>query len=180
MNTLIGYLVLSETTVLDYTRNYPLFRTIRDSHIFRLLAFSYNIDLPIVSNENGKSFGDSLFIHSSFTGCLWGVCNTPLHGYTYLIDGWYRCAYVGAYCIRPSIVSNGNGWTFSDYGSIHSSLTGCLWGVCNTPLRGYTYWIDGWYRCFCVGAFFIRPSIVSNGDGWTFSDFRSIHLSLAG
>ena len=30
MNTLIRYLVLSETTVLAYTRNYPLFRTIRD------------------------------------------------------------------------------------------------------------------------------------------------------
>ena len=88
MNTLIRYLVLSETAVLDYTRNYPLFRTIRDSHIFRLLAFSYNIDLPIVSNENGKSFGNSWDIHLSLTGYLWGVSITPLHGYTYLIDGW--------------------------------------------------------------------------------------------
>ena len=94
INTLIRYLVLSETTVLAYTRNYPLFRTIRDSHIFRLLAFAYNIDLPIVSNENGKSYGDSWSIRSSLAGCLWGVCITPLHGYVYLIDGWYRCAYV--------------------------------------------------------------------------------------
>ena len=68
MNTLIRYLVLSETTILAYTRNHPLFRTIRDLT--------------------------------------------------------YRCAYVGAYSIRPSIVSNGNGWTFSDFRSIHLSLAG--------------------------------------------------------
>ena len=30
MNTLIGYLVLSETTVLAYARNRLLFRTIED------------------------------------------------------------------------------------------------------------------------------------------------------
>ena len=99
MNTLIRYLVLSETTVLAYTRNHPLFRTIRDLR--------------------------------------------------------YRCFYVGAYCIRPTIVSSGNGRTFSDFGSIHSSLAKYLWGVCNTPLHGYAYRIDGWYRCFQVGAFLI-------------------------
>ena len=59
MNALIRYLVLSETTVLAYARNYPLFRTIGDL-----------------------------------------TC---------------RCACIGAYCIRPSIISNGNGWTFSDF-----------------------------------------------------------------
>ena len=30
MNTLIRYLVLSETAVFAYARNHPLFRTIRD------------------------------------------------------------------------------------------------------------------------------------------------------
>ena len=111
---------------------------------------------------------------------MWGVCNTPLHRYTYWIDGWYRCAYVGAYCIRPTIVSDGNGRTFSDFRSIRLFLAEYLWGVCNTPLHGYAYWIDGRYRCACVGAYCIRPSIVSNGNRWTFSDFRSIHLSLTG
>ncbi len=52
MNTLIRYLVLSETTVLAYTRNHPLFRTIRDDHIFRILMLAYNIDTPIIPNEN--------------------------------------------------------------------------------------------------------------------------------
>ena len=56
----------------------------------------------------------------------------------------YMCDRVGAYCIRPPIVPNGNGQTFSDYGSIHSSLVGCLWGVCNTPLPRYAHLIDGW------------------------------------
>ena len=94
MNTLIRYLVLSETTVLSYTRNYPLFRTIRGSYIFRLLMLVYNMDSSILSEGNGWTFSDSGSIHSSLAGWLWGVCNTPLHGYTYLIDGWYRCAYV--------------------------------------------------------------------------------------
>ena len=107
---------------------------------------------------------------SSLAEYLWGVCNTPLHGYTYLIDGWYRCAYVGAYCVRPTIVSSGNGRTFSDFGSMHLFLVGCLWGVSITPLHGYAYWIDGWYRYVCVGAYCIRPSIVSNGNGWIFLD----------
>ena len=141
---------------------------------------AYCIRLTIISSGNGRTFSDSGSIHSSLAGCLWGVCNTPLPRYAYWIDGWYRCACVGAFFIRPSIVSNRNGWTFSDSGSIHSSLAGCLWGVCNTPLPRYAYWIDGWYRCACVGAFFIRPSIVSNRNGWTFSDSGSIHSSLAG
>ena len=125
----------------------------------------YCIRPTIVSSGNGWTFSDFRSIHSSLAECLWGVCNTPIHGYAYWIDGRYRCACVEAYCIRPSIISNGNGWTFSDYGSIHSSLMECLWGVSITPLHGYTHWIDGWYRYACVGAFFMRSSIVSNGNG---------------
>ena len=140
---------------------------------------AYCIRPSIVSNGNRWTFSDFRSIHSSLAKYLWGVCNTPLHGYVYLIDGWYRCAYVGAYCIRPSIVSDGNGRTFSDSGSIHSSLAEYLWGVSITPLPGYVYLIDGWYRCACVGAYCIRPTIVSCGNGWTFSDFRSIRLFLA-
>ena len=52
MNTLIRYLVLSETAVFFYARNHPLFRTIKDDHIFRLLMLSYNIDSPIIPDEN--------------------------------------------------------------------------------------------------------------------------------
>ena len=140
---------------------------------------AYCIRPSIVSNGNGWTFSDFRSIRLFLAEYLWSVCNTPLHGYAYWIDGWYRCAYVGAYCIRPSIVSNGNGWTFSNFRPMHSSLAEYLWGVCNTPLPGYTYWIDGWYRYVCVGAYCIRPSIVSNGNGWTFSDFRSIRLFLA-
>ena len=180
MNALIRYLVLSETMVLVYTRNRQLFWTIRGSYIFRLLMLAYNMDFSIFSEGNGWTFSDSGSIHSSLAGWLWGVCFCDLHGYVYLIDGWYRCACVGAYCIRPTIVSSGNGWPFSDFRSIHSSLTEWLWGVCNTPLHGYAYWIDGWYRYVCVGAYCIRPSIVSNGNGWIFLDSWSIHSSLAG
>ena len=56
----------------------------------------------------------------------------------------YMCDRVGAYCIRPSIIPNENGQSFGDSWDIQSSLAGCLWGVCNTPLPGYTYLIDGW------------------------------------
>ena len=155
MNTLIRYLVLSETTVFSYTINCPLFWTIRDLMHRCACVEAFFIRHPIISNGNGWTFLDFRSIHSSLAGYLWGVRITPLHGYAYWIDGWYRCACVGAYCIRPSIVSNGNGWTFSNFRSIHSSLAGCLWGVCNTPLHGYTYLIDGWYRYFQVGVFLI-------------------------
>ena len=165
MNALIRYLVLSETTVLAYTRNHPLFRTIEDLTYRCACVGAYCIRPSIVSNGNRWTFSDFRSIHLSLTGCLWGVCNTPLHGYTYLIDGWCRCFQVGAYCIRPTIVSSGNKWTFLDYVSIHLSLTGCLWGVCNTPLPRYTYLIDRWCRCACVWAYCIRPSIISNGNG---------------
>ena len=52
MNTLIRYLVLSETAIFVYARNHPLFRTIRDDHIFRLLMSVYNMDSPIIPSEN--------------------------------------------------------------------------------------------------------------------------------
>ena len=165
MNTLIRYLVLSEITVLTYTINHPLFRTIRDLMYGCACVWAFFIRPSIVSSGNGWIFSDFRSIYSSLTGCLWGVCNTPLHGYTYLIDGWCRCFQVGAYCIRPTIVSSGNKWTFLDYVSIHLSLTGCLWGVCNTPLPRYAHLIDGWYRCAYVGAYCIRPSIISNKNG---------------
>ena len=150
MNTLIRYLVLSEATILAYTRNCPLFRTIGDLMHRCAYVGAYCIRPSIISSGNGWMFLDFRSIHSSLTGYLWGVCNTPLHGYTYLIDRWCGCFQVGAYCIRPSIVSNGNGWTFSDFRSIRLFLAEYLWGVCNTPLHGYTYWIDGWYRCAYV------------------------------
>ena len=153
MNTLIRYLVLSETAVFVYARNHPLFRTIRDLRCRCACVGAYCIRPSIVSNGNRWTFSDFRSIHLSLTGWLWGVCNTPLPRYTYLIDGWCRCFQVGAFCIRPTIVSSGNGRTFSDSGSMHSFLAGCLWGVCNTPLHGHTYLIDGWYRCFYVGAY---------------------------
>ena len=71
----------------------------------------------------------------------------------------YMCAHVGAYCIRPSIIPGKNGQSFWGLWFIRSSLTGWLWGVCNTPLHGCTYLIDVWYRCACVGAYCIRPPI---------------------
>ena len=36
----------------------------------------------------------------------------------------YMCARVGAYCIRPSIIPNGNGQSFGDSWDIQSSLAG--------------------------------------------------------
>ena len=101
MNTLIRYLVLSETTIFVYARNRLLFRTIRDDHIFRLLMWVYNIDSPIIPNENRWTFSDFRSIHSSLAEYLWGVCFCALHGCAYWIDRWCRCACVGAYCIRP-------------------------------------------------------------------------------
>ena len=56
----------------------------------------------------------------------------------------YMCDRVGAYCIRPSIIPNENGQSFGDSWSMQSFLAGCLWGVCNTTLPRYAYWIDGW------------------------------------
>ena len=56
----------------------------------------------------------------------------------------YMCDRVGAYCIRLSIIPNENWQSFEDSWSMQSSLAGCLWGVCNTPLPGYAYLIDGW------------------------------------
>ena len=56
----------------------------------------------------------------------------------------YICDRVGAYCIRPSIISNKNRQSFEDSWSMQSSLAGYLWGVCNTPLHGYAHLIDGW------------------------------------
>ena len=56
----------------------------------------------------------------------------------------YMCAHVGAYCIRPSIIPDKNRQSFGDSWDIHSSLAGCLWGVCNTPLPRYAHLIDGW------------------------------------
>jgi len=35
---------------------------------------AYCIRPSIIPNENGQSFGDSLFIRSSLAGCLWSVC----------------------------------------------------------------------------------------------------------
>ena len=150
MNTLIRYLVLSETTILAYTRNHPLFRTIRDLTYRCAYVGAYSIRPSIVSNGNGWIFSDFRSIRLFLAEYLWGVSITPLHGYVYLIDRWYRYFCVGAYCIRHSIVSDGNGWTFSNFRPMHSSLAEYLWGVCNTPLPGYTYWIDGRYRCAYV------------------------------
>ena len=141
---------------------------------------AYCIRPSIIPNENGQSFGDSLFIHSSLTGWLQVVCNTPLHGYTYWIDGWQGFFQVETYCIRSSIIPNKNGQSFEDSWSMQSSLAGCLWGVCNTPLRGYVYLIDGQYRCAHIWAYAIRPSIISNKNGQSFGDLWDMRSSLAG
>ena len=174
------YLLLSETTKNLRYRCAPSSETIGGLGYMCDRVGSYCIRPSIIPNENGQSFGDSLFIHSSLAGCLWGVCNTPLHGYAYLIDRWQGRFYVGAYCIRPSIILNKNGQSFGDLWSIRSSIAGWLQGVCNTPLPGYTHWIDGWYRCFCVGAYCIRPSINHAEAVESFGDSSSIHSSLAG
>ena len=124
---------------------------------------AYCIRPSIIPNKNGQSFGNLWSMNPFLAGCLWGVCNTPLHGCTYLIDGWQGCFQVDAYCIRLSIISNENGQSFEDSWYRCSSLAEYLWGVCNTPLHGYTYLIDVWYRCTCVGAYCIRPPIGHTG-----------------
>ena len=138
------HLLLSETTENLWYRFAPSSETIGGLGYMCDRVGAYCIRPSIVPNENGQSFGDSLFIHSSLTGCLWCVCNTPLHGYAYLIDRWWGCFYVGAYCIRPSIIHNKNGQSFGYSLLIHSSLAGCLWGVLHTPLPRYAHLIDGW------------------------------------
>ena len=82
------YLLLSETTENLGYRCAPLSETIGGLGYMCDRVGAYCIRPSIIPNENGQSFGDSLFIHSSLAGWLWGVCNTPLHGYAYLIDGW--------------------------------------------------------------------------------------------
>ena len=125
-NSLKRYLLLSETTENLRYRDAPLSETIEGLGYICDRVGAYCIRTSIIPNENGQSFGDSLFIHSSLTGWLWGVCNTPLRGYAYLIDRWWGYFQVGAYCIRPSIIPNKNWQSFGDSLFIHSSLTRCL------------------------------------------------------
>ena len=138
------HLLLSETTENLWYRCAPLSETIGGLGYMCARVGAYCILPSIIPNENGQSFGNSWDIQSSLAGWLWGVCNTPLHGYTHLIDRWWGYFYVGAYCIRPSIIANKNGQSFGDSLFIHSSLAGWLWGVWNTPLHGYAHLIDGW------------------------------------
>ena len=138
------YLLLSETTENLWHRCASLSETIGGLGYMCDRVGEYCIRPSIIPNKNGQSFGDSLFIHSSLAGYLQGVCNTPLHGYAYLIDRWQGRFYVGAYCIRPSIIPNENGKSFGDSLFIHSSLARCLQGVCNTPIPRYAHLIDGW------------------------------------
>ncbi len=120
------YLLLSETTRILRYRCAPSSETIGGLGYMCDRIGAYCIRPSIIPNKNGQSFGDSWSMQSSLAGCLWGVCNTPLPRYAHLIDGWYRCAYVGAYCILPSIIPNENGQSFGDSLFIHSSLAGCL------------------------------------------------------
>ena len=120
------HLLLSETTENLGYRCAPLPETIGGLGYMCARVGAYCIRPSIIPNKNGQSFGDSWDIQSSLAGCLWGVCNTPLHGYVYLIDRWWGCFYVGAYCIRFSIIPNKNGQSFGDSSSIRSSLAGCL------------------------------------------------------
>ena len=120
------YLLLSETAENLGYRCASLSETIEVLAYMRARVGAYCIRLSIIPNKNRQSFGDSWSMQSSLSGCLWGVCKTPLPRYVHLIDGWYRCAYVGAYCIRPSIISNENRQSFGDSWDIHSSLTECL------------------------------------------------------
>ena len=82
------HLLLSETTENLRYRDASLSETIGGLGYMCDRAGAYCIRPSIIPNENGQSFGDSLFIHSSLAGCLWGVCNTPLPRYAHLIDGW--------------------------------------------------------------------------------------------
>ena len=138
------HLLLSETTENLGYRCAPSSETIGGLGYMCDRVGAYCICPSIIPNENGQSFGDLSSIHSSLAGCLWGVCNTTLTRYTHLIDRWQGRFYVGAYCIRPSIIPNENGQSFGDSLFIHSSLAGCLQGVCNTPLPRYAHLIDGW------------------------------------
>ena len=120
------YLLLSETTKNLRYRCASLSETIEGLGYMCARVGTYCICPSIIPNENGQSFGDSWAMRSSLAGCLWGIFNTPLPRYAHLIDGWYRCAYVGAYCIHPSIIPNKNGQSFGDSWDIRSSLTGYL------------------------------------------------------
>ena len=64
------HLLLSETTENLGYRCAPLSETIGGLGYMCAHVGAYCIRPSIVPNENGQSFGDSLFIHSSLTGCL--------------------------------------------------------------------------------------------------------------
>ena len=64
------YLLLSETTENLRYRCAPLSETIEGLGYMCDRVGSYCIRPSIIPNENGQSFGDSLFIHSSLAGCL--------------------------------------------------------------------------------------------------------------
>ena len=88
LNSWKRYLLLSETMRDLNHRDASLSETIRGLGYMCARVGAYCIRPSTISNENGQSFGDSLFIHSSLAECLWGVCNTPLPRYAHLIDGW--------------------------------------------------------------------------------------------
>ena len=87
-NSWKGHLLLSEATENLGYRCTPLSETIGGLGCMCDRVGAYCIRPSIIPNENGQSFEDSWFMQSSLAGCLWGVCNTPLHGYAYLIDRW--------------------------------------------------------------------------------------------
>ena len=69
-NSLNRYLLLSETTENLRHMCAPLSGTIEGLGCMRARVGAYCIRPSIIPNENGQSFRDSLFIHSSLTGCL--------------------------------------------------------------------------------------------------------------
>ena len=64
------YLLLSETIRNLMHRCAPFSGTMGDWAYMCARVGAYCIRPSIVPNENGQSFGDSLFIHSSLAGCL--------------------------------------------------------------------------------------------------------------
>jgi len=118
------------------------------SHLLLIEAIINNYAIYLSSIEIISNSWKRYLLLSETTEDLRHRC-APLSG---TIGGLgYMCARVGAYCIRPSIIPNENRQSFGDSLFIHSSLTGCLWGVCFcAPTRVHV--LDRWM----VGMFLRR------------------------
>ena len=113
------------------------------SHLLLIEAIINNYAIYLSSIEIISNSWKRYLLLSETTEDLRHRC-APLSG---TIGGLgYMCARVGAYCIRPSIIPNENRQSFGDSLFIHSSLTGCLWGVCfcaPTRVHAFDRWMVG-------------------------------------